>query len=451
MGRGRDRGGRRRHSGNRPAPLGAEGPTARSRGESPSRGERSNSNSEGGPGGDGVSAWGAGLVKWLRWPAQGWATEARLLRWLTMLWLVLGVAMLLSASYVTADSAFGDGLYYVKRQLLWIAIGILLMRGVVSMPLQGVLRLANGGLLLMLLLTWSLLVPGVGRQAYGAVRWVQLGPIPLQPSEFLKPLLVLQSARMLGAWERLSQGQRWFWLGTVAAALVGILLQPNLSTTLLCGMVLWLLAIAAGLPWVYVGGAAIGGVMMAALSISLREYQQRRILSFLDPWADPFGAGYQLVQSLLAIGSGGWWGAGFGLSRQKLANLPIQYTDFIFSVYAEEFGWIGSMLLLGLLGAYGWIGLRLALKARDRVMRLVAVGTTAFLIGQSMLNVGVAAGALPTTGLPFPMLSYGGSSMLSSLILAGLLIRTAREVNAAPVVGLRNPAPREARSPRPTP
>lgn len=420
MGRSRDRGGRRRRSD--PKPSSRQGHTGVPEMPEPS---------------SAAVGWGPRLWGWLRWSAQGWATEARLLRWLTMLWLVLGVAMLLSASYVTADSAFGDGLYYVKRQLLWIGIGILLMRGVVSVPLRGVLRFANAGLLLMLLLTWSLLLPGIGRQAYGAVRWVQLGPIPLQPSEFLKPLLVLQSARMLGAWERLTPGQRWFWLGTVAAALVGILLQPNLSTTLLCGLVLWLIAIAAGLPWFYVGGAAMGGILMAALSISLREYQQRRILSFLNPWADPFGAGYQLVQSLLAIGSGGWSGVGFGLSRQKLANLPIQYTDFIFSVYAEEFGWIGSLLLLGLLGAYGWIGLRLALKARDRVIRLVAVGATAFLVGQSMLNVGVAAGALPTTGLPFPMLSYGGSSMLSSLILAGLLIRTAREVNAAPVVGLR--------------
>jgi cell division protein FtsW len=172
------------------------------------------------------------------------------------------------------------------------------------------------------------------------------------------------------------------------------------------------------------------------VSISLREYQQRRIASFLNPWDDPLGIGYQLVQSLLAIGSGGWWGRGFGFSQQKLASLPIQFTDFIFSVFAEEFGFWGSLLLIGLLVVYGLLGLRVAIKARDRSLRLVAVGSVVLLVGQAMVNIGVATGVLPTTGLPFPLISYGGSSAIASLFLAGLLVRVAREASAAPVVSL---------------
>ena len=167
------------------------------------------------------------LWRWLRWSTQDWALEARLLRWLTVVWMALGILVLLSSSYVTADSIHGDGLYYVKRQCIWIGMGLLLLRAIASAPLDRVLRFANLGLLIGVGLTWSLLLPGLGRQAYGAVRWLQLGPIPLQPSEFLKPLLVLQSARILGAWERLTNQQRWFWLWTVALALLGILLQPN--------------------------------------------------------------------------------------------------------------------------------------------------------------------------------------------------------------------------------
>jgi cell division protein FtsW len=146
--------------------------------------------------------------------------------------------------------------------------------------------------------------------------------------------------------------------------------------------------------------------------------------------------GYQLVQSLLAIGSGGFWGKGFGLSQQKLFYLPIQYTDFIFSVYAEEFGFIGCLLLFTLLAVYATLAMRVAMKSQNPVHRLVAVGGMILMVGQALLNIGVATGALPTTGLPFPLVSYGGSSMLASLVTAGLLVRVARENSHAAVLSL---------------
>jgi cell division protein FtsW len=290
--------------------------------------------------------------------------------------------------------------------------------------------------MLLLGLIFVTLIPGVGTTANGATRWIPLGPVPIQPSELIKPFLVLQSARLFGQWERLSWGVRLSWLGVFSLVLLGILAQPNLSTTALCGMTIWLIALAAGLPYAYLGGTAAGGFMLAVISISIKEYQRRRVMSFLNPWADPRNDGYQLIQSLLAVGSGGTWGAGFGLSQQKLFYLPIQYTDFIFAVFAEEFGFLGSMLLLLLLFAYATVALMVAIKAKNTVHRLVAIGAMILMVGQSILNIGVATGVLPTTGLPLPLFSYGGNSMIASLVAAALLIRVARESNEAEVVSL---------------
>ena len=174
-------------------------------------------------------------------------------------------------------------------------------------------------------------------------------------------------------------------------------------------------------------GTAGAGLAVAVGSISINEYQRIRVTSFLNPWKDAQGDGYQLVQSLLAIGSGGLWGEGYGLSTQKLQYLPIQTTDFIFAVFAEEFGYVGSLLLLVFLLLFGFVGLRIALSCRSNQQRLVAIGCTTLLVGQSILNIAVASGAMPTTGLPLPMISYGGNSLLSSLLTAGLLLRCSLE------------------------
>ncbi|MEH2380239.1 MAG: FtsW/RodA/SpoVE family cell cycle protein [Nostoc sp.] len=371
--------------------------------------------------------------------ASNWALEARLLRWLTLIWLFAGLIMLFSASYPVADARQHDGLYYFKRQLLWVLVSLIGFNIIVNLPLQKILGLSHWFLLLFLALIFVTLIPGFGKKAFDAARWIAIGPIPIQPSELIKPFLVLQSARLFGQWERISWRVRLSWLGIFGLVLLGILAQPNLSTTALCGMTIWLIALAAGLPYKYLGGTAIGGVMLAILSISIKEYQRKRVMSFLNPWADATGDGYQLVQSLLAVGSGRTWGAGYGLSQQKLFYLPIQDTDFIFAVFAEEFGFVGSMVLLALLATFATLGLIVALKAKNIVHRLVAIGVTILMVGQSLLHIGVATGSLPTTGLPLPMFSYGGNSMIASLIAAGLLIRVARESSEAEVVPLRKP------------
>ncbi|XHU96737.1 MAG: FtsW/RodA/SpoVE family cell cycle protein [cyanobacterium endosymbiont of Rhopalodia gibba] len=369
-----------------------------------------------------------------------WSEEARFLRWLTFLWISLGLIILFSASYAVAEAETGNGWYYMIRQLIWTWTGLQGFNIIVRLPLQYLFKLSPWCLFLVLGLILSTHVPGLGENINGATRWIKLGPILIQPSELMKPFLVLQSSLIFGQWERLPWRIRWQWLIAFAVILASILLQPNLSTTALCGMSLWLIAVASGIPAIYLTSTALGGALTAFISISLREYQRERVTAFLNPWEDPMGNGYQLVQSLMAVGSGGTFGTGYGMSQQKLFYLPIQYTDFIFSVFAEEFGFVGGIILLLFLFSYATFALRIAMKCRHRVKRLVAIGVMVIMVGQALLNIGVATGALPTTGLPFPFFSYGGSSSLASLTLAALLIRVARENNEAPVVTLSVPS-----------
>ena len=376
------------------------------------------------------------LIPFFDTDARDWAPEARWLRWLTFVWLLVGLVVMFSASYAIADAEHNNGFYYLELQLVWVLIGMVGFNLLVHSPLRYILGMADWFLLLVLGTLLLVLIPGVGTSVNGATRWLPIGPIQIQPSEFIKTFLVLQSARVFGQWNRLRWATRLSWLTVFGLVVVAILIQPNLSTAAFCGILLWLIALAAGLPFSYLGGTALIGFTLAVASVSFRTYQRRRIMSFLNPWADPRQDGYQLIQSLLAVGSGGWGGAGFGMSQQKLFYLPFQDTDFIFAVFAEEFGFIGSVLLLLLLAAYATLALRVALRAQNPVHRLVAIGVMVLLVGQSLLNIGVATGALPTTGLPLPLFSYGGSSMISSLLSAGLLVRVARESNEARVVPL---------------
>jgi cell division protein FtsW len=319
----------------------------------------------------------------------------------------------------------GDGAFYLKRQLIWMTAswGLLLLG--VRIPLRRWLHLAPLALLVGCLLVAATLV--MGSTVNGASRWLVLGPLQLQPSELVKPFVVLQGAALFAHWRRIGLDQKLLWLGVFGGLILMILKQPNLSTAALTGLLLWLMALAAGLGLPLLLGAATAGGLLGVASISLNNYQRLRVVSFLDPWRDAQGDGYQLVQSLLAIGSGGVFGEGFGLSTQKLQYLPIQSTDFIFAVFAEEFGFVGSMALLLFLLLFGFVGLRVALSCRSNQHRLVALGCTTLLVGQSILNIAVASGAMPTTGLPLPMISYGGNSLMASLLICGLLIRCALE------------------------
>lgn len=375
-------------------------------------------------------------------PWQLWPAEARLLLGLVALWSLIGLLVLGSASWWVASREMGDGAYYVKRQLIWLVASWGLLWLGIRTNLRRWLHLAGPALLVGALMLAATLV--VGSTVNGASRWLVIGPIQIQPSELIKPFVVLQGAVLFSHWQRAANDQKLLWLGIFAALILLILKQPNLSTAALTGLLLWLMALAAGLPLRLLIGAAGAGGLLGVASIMANEYQRLRVTSFLDPWRDAQGDGYQLVQSLLAIGSGGVLGSGYGLSTQKLQYLPIQSTDFIFAVFAEEFGFVGSLVLLLFLVLFGFVGLRVALSCRSNQHRLVAIGCTTLLVGQSILNIAVASGAMPTTGLPLPLISYGGNSLLSSLLIAGLLIRCSLESGDA------TPGPSRRRS-RPSP
>ena len=359
-------------------------------------------------------------LDWSLWPA-----EARLLLTLTAIWSLAGLLVLASASWWVAAREQGEGAYYVKRQLVWMAASWSLMSFTASINLRRWLKLAGPALWIGCLLIAATLV--MGTTVNGASRWLVIGPIQIQPSELVKPFVVLQAANLFAHWKRTGLDQKLLWLSSFGVLVLLILKQPNLSTAALTGLLIWLMAFSAGLPLFQLFGTAIGGALLGTASILINEYQRLRVISFLNPWKDPQGDGYQLIQSLLAIGSGGVFGQGFGLSTQKLQYPPIQSTDFIFAVYAEEFGLVGSLLLLLFLMLIGYLGLRVALRCRNNQARLVAIGCSALLVGQSVMNVAVASGAMPTTGLPLPLVSYGGNSLLSSLMIVGLLIRCSLE------------------------
>ena len=356
---------------------------------------------------------------------------------MTLLWLSVGLVVLYSASYPEAEDKYGRGSHYFLVQLVWILIGLAISRYITRHPLRQIMRLSGFLLLVCMLLVMATHIPGLGISVNGATRWLPVGPFSIQPSELMKPFLVLHSAQLFGKWHKLTNQIRIVWIGIYILGLLSILTQPNLSTTAVCGITVWLIALAAGLPYWQLISTASGGLIAAVISISLKSYQRERIISFLSPWADPAGSSYQLAQSLIAIGLGGLSGTGYGFSVQKEGFLPIQYTDFIFSVFAEEFGFIGSVVLLVFLAIYSTIALVVAVQSQKIVHRLIAIGCMVLLVGQSLINIGVASGSLPTTGLPLPLFSYGGSSVVSSLITAALLIRVARELRDANVVSLR--------------
>ena len=372
-----------------------------------------------------VKRQGGLLQRLLPLPWQLWPAEARLLVGLAAFWSVAGLVVLASASWWVALREMGDGAFYVKRQAIWLITSWSLLAFAVSTNLRRWLQWSGPGLWIGCLLIAATLV--MGTTVNGASRWLVVGPVQIQPSELVKPFVVLQAANLFAPWSRMGLDQKLLWLGSFAGLLLLILKQPNLSTAALMGLTLWMVALGSGVRWRSLLGTALVGGALGTASILINEYQRLRVVSFLDPWQDPMGDGYQLVQSLLAIGSGGLMGQGYGLSTQKLQYLPIQSTDFIYAVFAEEFGFVGSVMLLLFLMLVAWVGLRVALRCRSNQARLVAIGCCTILVGQSILNIAVAAGAMPTTGLPLPLISYGGNSLMSSLVILGLLIRCSLE------------------------
>lgn len=347
-----------------------------------------------------------------------------------LLLMVISVAVVSSATRQTTS----DPLYFAKRQILWAAIGIVVIVGLLFFDYSLFGRMSNLIYLANLALLAAVMVPGVGHKELGAQRWINLGFMKLQPSELAKIAIIITLANFMRMRERKFESLRDY-IAPAAHVIVPMLLvvlQPDLGTTLVFVSITLAVLYIAGAPGWHVGGVIVGGIGLGSLAVYLHEafglpiflkdYQIARLTAFVNPKADPLGTGYQLIQSIIAIGSGGFLGKGlFAGTQNALKFLPITYTDFIFSVIGEELGFVGVVLVLGLYFYVIYRGIRIALTARDMFGTLIATGVTALLTFHVLINIGMALGMAPVTGVPLPLMSYGGTSMLTTCMAIGLL------------------------------
>ncbi len=325
-------------------------------------------------------------------------------------------------SIYSAGAGFeGKGGSYAGRQLLWGVLSSAAFLVVVRIGYERLLQegYALYGLSLVLLLLSML---AVGMTVKGSQRWIDLGLFRFQPTEFAKIALILALAKHLCRYPPLKFAS--FLGGLAVAGLSGalVVIQPDIGSAMVCGVITLAAIVAAGAPARYPAGLlAAGGLLMPFAWGFLREYQKARIRVFIDPWSDPLGAGYNVIQSRIAVGSGGLLGAGFmGGSQSKLRFLPEPHTDFIFGVFSEEFGFVGALIMLILFGLLLWRLVEAGLRAKDLRAKVLIAGVSAWLWFQVVQSVGMSMGLLPITGLPLPLVSYGGSSLLSFSIALGL-------------------------------
>ena len=270
-------------------------------------------------------------LPWKLWPYEG-----KILMILIGIWIVFGILILGSASSWVASKEMGDWAYYLKRQLIWYIPGLTISFLIIKSNIRDLLKISKFTLFVLIILIGITIL--FGTPINGSSRWIILGPLQIQPSELVKPFAILEAANLFAHWHLVNEEKKIFSLGTFSLLIFLIMLQPNLSTAGLTGILFWVMGLCGSVRLHSLTLVASFGLLSAYLSVLTNEYQRLRIISFLDPWNDPEGLGYQLIQSLLAIGSGGLFGQGFGLSMQKLQYLPIQSTDFIFAIFAEEFG-----------------------------------------------------------------------------------------------------------------
>ena len=319
----------------------------------------------------------------------------------------------------------GNWAYFLKKQIIWTIPGIGLFYFVLNTKIRNLLKFSR--IIFYILFFLIFLTNLTGITVNGSSRWLVLGNLRLQPSELIKPFLILEASNLFAHWNLVKNDKKLISIITFGLLILLILKQPNLSTASLTGILLWVMGLCGGVKLSSLCSFASIGLITGCISILNNEYQKLRVTSFINPWKDQQENGFQLVQSLLAIGSGGLFGQGFGLSIQKLQYLPFMYTDFIFAIFAEEFGLFGCTLFLGFLAVFSYISLRISLKCRNNYTKLVAIGCGVLLTGQSIMHIAVVTGSMPTTGLPLPFISYGGNSLIASFFIAGMLVRCSLE------------------------
>lgn len=360
-------------------------------------------------------------------------------RWLFSVTVVLclfGAVMIFSASAVTAEKEYGHGYYFLVRQAAWLALGLL---GMFALMRTDYRRLREPAVVYVAVCVVLLLLVGTFflDKSHATHRWIRYGPVGIQPSELAKLAVILYLAWFLGQKRRTKTAMEFCKqdflqtiipaAGPVLVCVLLILMQPDLGTAVEIVLVATAILFAAGMSWKWLATGALASLPALYFLLFHVSYRAVRITAFLNPDSDPQGAGFQLMQSLIAVGSGGFSGVGLMESKQKLFYLPEAHTDFIYAVICEELGYIGSVVVIALFVIYGWRGLRAAFTAPDGFGRLLALGITSMVLSQALINFAVVLGMVPTKGIPLPFVSYGGSSLLVMLLATGVLLNISQQ------------------------
>ena len=359
-----------------------------------------------------------------------WKKPDQALLGTVLLLLLIGLAAVSSASAVLSFQRFGHNNYYFFRQIGFVTVGLAALYIFSRIDYHVWKKYAKLLLIAAVVILGLVLIPGVGFKSGGTMAWFSLGPFLLQPSEFIKLALIFY----LSSWfDKKSGAETNFWfgilppLGASLALAAMLLLQPDLGAAIVYAMIAATIFFTAGARIKYLLGLGALGAAGLWFVIQTAPYRIARITSFLHPEQDPQGISYHITQALIAIGSGGWWGYGFGASRQKHSYLPESIGDSIFAVMAEELGFVRILLIILLFAGFAVFGLRLALRAPDRFGQLTAAGITGWIVFQALVNMGAISNLLPLTGMTLPFISYGGSSILALCIGVGILLNISRQ------------------------
>ncbi len=349
--------------------------------------------------------------------------------------LALGLVMVLSASSVRSYEASGSSYAVFSRQALWVGFGLPIMAIASRVPARFFRMIAYPVLGISIVLLFAVLIPHVGVKVSGARRWLSFGPYTLQPSEIAKLGLVLWGADLLVRKRRLLTEPKHLIVPLVPVAGVTcglVMAEPDMGTTIVLLLIVLSLLWVVGAP-LRLFGLLSGGVVVVGTLLAVTEpYRFARLLSFTDPFKDAAGGGYQAVQGLYALASGGWWGEGLGASREKWPGLlPNAHTDFILAIIGEELGLLGTIVVVGLFAVLGFAGIRIAYRTFDPFARLAAAAATVWILGQAIVNMAAVVGLLPITGIPLPLVSFGGSALVPTMFAVGMLASFARSEPAA--------------------
>jgi cell division protein FtsW len=349
---------------------------------------------------------------------------------------LIGAVMIFSASAVTAREEYGHGYTFLLRQVLWLAIGIAGMFRLMNMDYRKLRqpRVIFTGLSVTLVLLIAVFFLD---RSHATHRWIRVGPLSMQPSELAKLAVIFYLAWFIDI-RRRPRGVGINDLLHSIAPVMGMLLlvvglvvaEPDMGTACMISLIAFVMLFVSGLSLRYVAGAILAALPIVYLLIVRVPYRMQRVQTFFSPGVDPQGHGFQLLQSLISVGSGGFTGVGLMESHQKLFFLPEAHTDFIFAVICEELGFIGAAVVLILFAVYGWRGCVAAMKAPDQFGRLIGIGITTMVVGQALINLSVVLGLLPTKGIPLPFVSYGGSSLLGMLLATGVLLNISQHADA---------------------